>query len=94
MEEFPEKQLIAFEKETIGFYFSRHPLAHYQEAIKSVTQEDTSTLSDRPNGAEVKICGLVSGIERDYDEKGGPDGLFDPGGHEGVRRGHPFPGGV
>ena len=70
IEEFPEKQLIAFEKETIGFYFSRHPLAHYQEAIKRMTQEDSSTLSERPNGAEVKICGLVSGLKEITTKKG------------------------
>jgi DNA polymerase-3 subunit alpha len=70
IDEFPEKQLIAFEKETIGFYFSRHPLAHYQDAIKKITLEDTSTLWERPNGAEVKICGVVSGLKEITTKKG------------------------
>ncbi|HSB04354.1 MAG TPA: DNA polymerase III subunit alpha, partial [Thermodesulfobacteriota bacterium] len=70
IEEFSEKQLIAFEKETVGFYFSRHPLAHYEEAIKRITQEDSSTLSERPNGSEVKICGLVSGLKEITTKKG------------------------
>ena len=70
MEEFPEKQLIAFEKETIGFYFSRHPLAHYQETIRSITQEDSSTLMDRSTGTEVRICGLVSGLKEITTKKG------------------------
>jgi len=69
-EEFPERQLIAFEKETIGFYFSRHPLAHYQEAIRNLTLDDSSTLVDRPAGSEVTICGLVSGLKEITTKKG------------------------
>ncbi|HUL31466.1 MAG TPA: DNA polymerase III subunit alpha [Thermodesulfobacteriota bacterium] len=70
IEEFPENQLITFEKETIGFYISRHPLSRYQEAIKKYTSSDTSTLPKLPNGAEVKICGLVSGLKEIVTKKG------------------------
>jgi DNA polymerase-3 subunit alpha len=70
IDEFPEDQLIAFEKETIGFYISRHPLARYQEEIKKYTNEDTSTLSKLTNGAEVKICGLASGLKEIMTKKG------------------------
>jgi DNA polymerase-3 subunit alpha len=70
IDEFPEDQLIAFEKETIGFYISRHPLSRYQEVIRRHTREDTSTLSQLPNGLEVKICGLVSGLKEIQTKKG------------------------
>jgi DNA polymerase-3 subunit alpha len=70
VDEFPENQLIAFEKETIGFYISRHPLARYQEEIKRHTEVDTSTLTKLQNGAEVKICGLVSGLKEIVTKKG------------------------
>ena len=70
IEEFPEKQLIAFEKETVGFYLSRHPLSRYQEAIRGSTKEDTSTLSALENGGEVKIAGLVSSIKEITTKKG------------------------
>jgi DNA polymerase III subunit alpha len=70
IDEFPEDQLIAFEKETIGFYISRHPLSRYQEEIKKHTDEDTSTLPGLQNGAEVKICGLVSGLKEIVTKKG------------------------
>jgi DNA polymerase-3 subunit alpha len=70
IDEFPENQLITFEKETIGFYISRHPLSRYQEEIKKYTDEDTSTLSRLQNGAEVKICGLVSGLKEIVTKKG------------------------
>jgi DNA polymerase-3 subunit alpha len=70
IDEFSENQLIVFEKETIGFYISRHPLSRYQEEIKKHTDWDTSTLSKHQNGAEVKICGLVSGLKEIVTKKG------------------------
>ena len=70
IDEFPENQLIAFEKETIGFYISRHPLSRYQEEIRMVTDQDTSTLSRLKNGEEVKICGLVSGLKEITTKRG------------------------
>ena len=91
IDEFPENQLIAFEKETIGFYISRHPLSRYQEEIKKYTDVDTSTLSKLQNGAEVKICGLVSGLKEIVTKKGRSNGFFDPGRHERICGGHSFP---
>ncbi len=70
IEEFPESQLILFEKETIGFYISRHPLSAYQEEIKRWSDEDTSTLLRLQNGQEVKICGLVSSLKEIVTKKG------------------------
>ncbi len=69
IEEFPENQLINFEKETIGFYISKHPLEIYINEIKKFTNEDTSTLSALPNGSEVTICGIVSSVKEIYTKK-------------------------
>ena len=70
IEEFPENQLIVFEKETVGFYISRHPLAHHQQEIRGLTDQDTSTLPNLPNGSEVRICGLPSGLKEIMTKKG------------------------
>ena len=70
IDEFPENQLITFEKETIGFYISRHPLSRYQEEIKKYSNLDTSTLPKLENGAEVRICGLVSALKEIVTRKG------------------------
>ena len=70
IDEFSENQLVVFEKETIGFYLSRHPLSRYQEEIKKHTDWETSTLSKHQNGAEVKICGLVGGLKEIVTKKG------------------------
>jgi len=70
IEEFPENQLVVFEKETIGFYISRHPLSRYQEEIKQLTSQDSSTLSRLKNNDEVKVCGLVSSLKEIVTKKG------------------------
>jgi DNA polymerase-3 subunit alpha len=70
LDEFPENQLNTFEKETIGFYISRHPLSRYQEVIKALTDQDTSTLSRLKNNEEVKVCGLVSSLKEIVTKKG------------------------
>jgi DNA polymerase-3 subunit alpha len=70
IDEFPENQLITFEKETIGFYISRHPLSRYQEEIKKQTDLDISNLTKLQNGCEVKICGLVHSLKEIVTKKG------------------------
>ena len=70
IDEFPENQLIAFEKETIGFYISRHPLSRYEEEIKKYTDLDTAALPKLQNGAEVRVCGLVSALKEIVTKKG------------------------
>jgi DNA polymerase-3 subunit alpha len=70
IDEFPENQLITFEKETIGFYISRHPLSRYQDEIKKYTDLDTAGLPKLQNGASVKICGLVSALKEIVTKKG------------------------
>ncbi|MGQ9645519.1 MAG: DNA polymerase III subunit alpha [Thermodesulfobacteriota bacterium] len=70
IDEFPENQLNAFEKETIGFYISRHPLERYQEVIKGLTDQNTSTLSGLKNNEEVTVCGLVSSLKEIVTKKG------------------------
>jgi DNA polymerase-3 subunit alpha len=70
IDEFPENQLVAFEKEMIGFYLSRHPLSRYEDEIKRHTELDTAALPKLKNGTEVKICGLVSGLKEIVTKKG------------------------
>ena len=70
IDEFPENQLVAFEKETIGFYISRHPLSRYEEEIKKYTDLDTAALPKLQNGAEVRVCGLVSALKEIVTKKG------------------------
>jgi len=70
IEEWPENQLLAFEKEALGFYITRHPLARFEEEIKRHTHEDTVSILGKRNGSEVTICGVASSLKEIQTRKG------------------------
>jgi len=70
IEEWHENQLLSFEKETLGFYITSHPLARYEEDIKRFTSENTGSVAHFESGREVKICGVVSAFKEITTRKG------------------------
>ena len=68
--EWKENQLLAFEKESMGFYISGHPLAAFQEDMKRYGTATTETLDGIPDGKEVSICGIIAGIKPKITKKG------------------------
>ncbi len=63
VKEWPEPQLLAFEKEMIGFYISGHPLARYAKQLKHFTSTSINNLHMHHDEDEVKIVGLISKIK-------------------------------
>jgi DNA polymerase-3 subunit alpha len=59
MEEWDEKQLLAFEKESLGFYITGHPLTRYEEALDKFTNASTVSLKEKKDGEGVRIGGIV-----------------------------------
>ncbi|MDI6733778.1 MAG: OB-fold nucleic acid binding domain-containing protein, partial [Planctomycetota bacterium] len=62
--ELSEEDLLRYEKESLGFYVSGHPLVKYEKILKELSPlsigelvQNTSTLD------EIKICGIISQIE-------------------------------
>ena len=70
IEEWHENQLLSFEKETLGFYITSHPLARYEEDIKRFTSENTASVAQIESGREVKVCGVVSAFKEITTRKG------------------------
>jgi DNA polymerase-3 subunit alpha len=70
IEEWPESQLLSFEKEVLGFYLTSHPLIRYQGDIRELTATDTETLADMANGTQVSIGGLVAEVKEISTKKG------------------------
>jgi len=68
--EWKESQLLAYEKESMGFYISGHPLAAFQDDIKRYTSSTTETLEQIPDGKEVTICGIIAGLKQKVTKKG------------------------
>jgi DNA polymerase-3 subunit alpha len=68
--EWTSRELLAFEKEAIGFYISGHPLDRYGEEIKKFGAVNTADLSERPDKSDVKLCGIVASLTEKMTKRG------------------------
>lgn len=63
VKEWPEPQLLAFEKDMLGFYVSGHPLARYARQLARFRFCSIADLKERANGQEIKVVGLIVKIK-------------------------------
>ncbi len=88
-DQFPDKpewsvdEKIRYEKETLGFYITGHPLARFEDEIRMFGDVTCETLRERLD-AQVKLVGPRRGGQEDPDQEG-PERGEDDG--EGRRRG-------
>lgn len=66
------KEKLNYEKELLGFYVSGHPLDAYEEKIAELAKHDSSKLEGLEKGAEVALCGILTGIQRRRNREGKP----------------------
>jgi DNA polymerase-3 subunit alpha len=64
IKEWPEPQLLAFEKEMLGFYVSGHPLARYANQLRRFSKNSMSELSQHKDGDLVSVSGLISKVKQ------------------------------
>jgi DNA polymerase-3 subunit alpha len=57
--EWEESQLLAFEKEVLGFYITGHPLARFARQLRLYTTATTQTLAEHRDGDKVSLGGMV-----------------------------------
>jgi len=60
----PQKQLLAWEKELIGFYLSDHPLKEVLAAQGDRPTTQIVELPEKTPGQKVRIVGMVAGVRR------------------------------
>ncbi len=63
VKEWPEPQLLSFEKDMLGFYISGHPLARYARQLKRFVSSSIKNLHEHKDEDEIKIVGLISKIK-------------------------------
>ncbi|MCM8799272.1 MAG: DNA polymerase III subunit alpha [Candidatus Omnitrophica bacterium] len=63
IKEWPQPQLLAFEKEMLGFYISGHPLARYSRLIKRFSKTSTAGISNYKESDLITITGLLVKIK-------------------------------
>jgi DNA polymerase III subunit alpha len=58
--EWPQHELLANEKELLGFYVTGHPLEKYRLILSAQFSVDSSRLTEQKDNAELKVAGLIS----------------------------------
>jgi DNA polymerase-3 subunit alpha len=67
-----DKEKLAAEKEMLGFWVTGHPLDRYADKIVDLATHDSSKLEGLSKGAEVCLCGVLTGITRKRNREGKP----------------------
>jgi len=57
---FPQKQVLAMEKEVLGLYISGHPLKEYEELLKEKVSHYTAGLAELADETNVIIGGVIT----------------------------------
>ncbi len=73
--EWDEREKLAMEKETVGFYITGHPLDNVRQEIKAVADTDCAGLAEWGDGQPVRVGGLVRTFKAHKSKKGDPMGF-------------------
>src|SRR5262245_27330405 len=60
--EWPETEKLKYEKESLDFYMSSHPLAQFETELKRYISHDVERARKLDQGAEVRIGGMISQV--------------------------------
>ncbi len=69
--EWPEWQLLNFEKDMLGFYITGHPLARYAKTLKEYSSADSNELKDLQDGLKIRFGGIIYKIKSTVTKKTG-----------------------
>ncbi|PLX70903.1 MAG: DNA polymerase III subunit alpha [Denitrovibrio sp.] len=75
VEEMPENELLKMEKEVLDFYISNHPLAIYNNILKTFTTPLGEVLDPQSEG-DIVVGGLVKNVKRIVTKKKGEKMAF------------------
>ncbi|MBW1972843.1 MAG: DNA polymerase III subunit alpha, partial [Deltaproteobacteria bacterium] len=70
LKEWPENQLLKYEREVLGFYLTSHPLIKFEEEIMRYTNSDTKSIVEMKSGDEIKIGGIINDVKVISTKKG------------------------
>jgi len=70
IEEWPEAERLAGEKEVLGFYVTGHPLEKYRSQFSGLTRYDTSSVGVLDHESPVTLAGILTGLRVRPSKKG------------------------
>jgi DNA polymerase-3 subunit alpha len=68
--EWPQEEMLAHEREVLGFYLSGHPLEQYRETARRIGALGAADLAARSTGARVLLLGQVSAFSESSTKSG------------------------
>jgi DNA polymerase III subunit alpha len=69
--EWPQHELLAQEKELLGFYVTGHPLTPFATILEKYCLANTATLAELPTRSLTRIGGLIAAVQHGVSKKNG-----------------------
>jgi DNA polymerase-3 subunit alpha len=69
--EWPDHELLASEKELLGFYVTGHPLTPYANLLQKFSLSTTKTIAQVPNRTLTRIGGMIAVVQKGTSKKTG-----------------------
>ena len=69
--EWPQHELLAHEKELLGFYVTGHPLTPLVPLLEKYTLANTAKLAEMPNRSMTRIGGMIAAVQHGVSKKSG-----------------------
>ena len=75
--EWPDRQKWAYEKETLGYYVTGHPLRNYARELEKFSKLSTLDITEENSGQEVSVGGMITGLRNLRTRKGDSMAAFE-----------------
>ncbi len=75
MDEYEAMQILEFEKESLGFYVSGHPLDKYRDELAGIDYTLSSEIDELADGSHALFIGKIEGITEKISKKGNKFGI-------------------
>ena len=75
MPEYDDKEILEFEKASLGFYVSGHPLDEYRETLDEIKYTLSSEIDTLSDGSETLLVGKIENIMERVSKKGNKFGI-------------------
>jgi DNA polymerase III alpha subunit len=69
--EWPQHELLAHEKELLGFYVTGHPLTPFAPILEKYTLTNLAMLAELPNRSLTRVGGMISAVTHGFSKKSG-----------------------
>lgn len=70
IEEYPQSQFLAMEKEALGLYISGHPLFEFRETMASQTNTKVVEIKEKEPNAPVILGGMITNVKKINTKRG------------------------